>query len=414
MTITAFIPKLSAEQKFMISVLLVNVGNYLYNLILGRMLGPELFSDASLLITLLLIISFIAMTFQLTTTKFAVLFTTKVFKGFISLIYTHALGIGTLIGCLMMLFAKTLQQLFNTQSHVMFICFGIGIPLYFLMSVNRGILQGTKKYAALGTTYQTEMISRLLCTIGLIYILPFSPSISIAIGIVVSLLFGLLPFQTASFSFSNKPQLDKNQNKQVFNFFVLTAFYELTQIIINNSDIILVKHFFGALDAGLYASLALIGRVVYFITWMFVMLLFPKVVQKNKNGEATYSIFITYLGYIFGISVFITLSCYFLPETIIHLMFGDQYLSIATLLWKYAIGTSLFAISNTFAYYYLSLDNYTPILITGILGILQMVLIIYFHQSLEEVVIMQILTMSVLFIFQLLYFKSHQKKLKFS
>ena len=53
----------------------------------------------------------------------------------------------------------------------------------------------------------------------------------------------------------------------------LTACYELTQIIINNSDILLVKHYFDMLDAGLYASLALIGRVVYFVAWMFVMLL---------------------------------------------------------------------------------------------------------------------------------------------
>jgi hypothetical protein len=40
---------------------------------------------------------------------------------------------------------------------------------------------------------------------------------------------------------------------------MLTAFYELTQIIIN-SDIILVKHYFNNEQAGLYASLALIGE----------------------------------------------------------------------------------------------------------------------------------------------------------
>ena len=36
-----FLKKIKPEQIFMLSVLLVNGGNYLYNLILGRYLGPE-------------------------------------------------------------------------------------------------------------------------------------------------------------------------------------------------------------------------------------------------------------------------------------------------------------------------------------------------------------------------------------
>ena len=46
-----FLKKIKPEQIFMLSVLLVNGGNYLYNLILGRYLGPEKFADAAILIT---------------------------------------------------------------------------------------------------------------------------------------------------------------------------------------------------------------------------------------------------------------------------------------------------------------------------------------------------------------------------
>ena len=41
--------KFTPEQVFMGSVLLVNGGNYLYNLMLGRLLGPEAYADAALL-----------------------------------------------------------------------------------------------------------------------------------------------------------------------------------------------------------------------------------------------------------------------------------------------------------------------------------------------------------------------------
>ncbi|MFT5077499.1 MAG: hypothetical protein ACI917_000001, partial [Patiriisocius sp.] len=52
------------ETFFVLSSFVVNGGNYLYNLLMGRMLGPEVFADVAILITLLLVISFIAMTFQ--------------------------------------------------------------------------------------------------------------------------------------------------------------------------------------------------------------------------------------------------------------------------------------------------------------------------------------------------------------
>ncbi|MBT8312734.1 MAG: sugar isomerase, partial [Flavobacteriaceae bacterium] len=56
--------KIAPEQLFMGSVMLVNAGNYLYNLLLGRFLGPEVFAEAALLVTMLLMVSFIGMTFQ--------------------------------------------------------------------------------------------------------------------------------------------------------------------------------------------------------------------------------------------------------------------------------------------------------------------------------------------------------------
>ena len=54
-----------------ISMTVVNGGNYLFNLLLGRWLGPAAFADLSLIVTLLLMIRFITAAFQLTAAKFA-------------------------------------------------------------------------------------------------------------------------------------------------------------------------------------------------------------------------------------------------------------------------------------------------------------------------------------------------------
>lgn len=396
--------KVSSEQIFMISVLIVNGGNYVYNLVLARILGPSKFADVAVLITFLLTLSFIAMTFQLVTAKFSMLFSVQNFRIFVSLMYRNAIIIGVLLGLLIMLFSRELQALFNTSAAAMFVVFGIGVPLYFIMSINRGIFQGKKEFKHLSITYLTEMLSRLLVTFGFIFLFDLKAAAIIAFGIIISFGFGMLPFRYKVFRVAIKNKLQGVYRSQIKHFFLLTAFYELTQIIINNSDVLLVKHYFEPYNAGLYASLALIGRVVYFVAWMFVMLLLPKVIELKKEGQSTHGVLFKYMGYITFLSCTIVLSCFLFPETIVHLLFGERYLEISPLLWKYALATSLFAVSNIFAYYYLSLDKYIPVMISGFFGMLQFFLIIWFHETLEQVVQIQILSMFVLLVVQVLFY----------
>ncbi|MDO6491271.1 MULTISPECIES: sugar isomerase [unclassified Cellulophaga] len=407
MTAFSFVnKKITPEQIFMTSVLVVNGGNYLYNLILGRMLGPAAFADAALLITLLLVLSFVGMTFQLVTTKFNIIFSGNQWSAFENYMKKYAVIFGVTIGALLFLFAENLQQLFNTESSTMFRVFAIGIPLYFIMSIKRGKFQGKQDYTNLSVTYQSEMWSRLLITLVLLLLVPMNPAFLVAVGIVISFVFGLMPVKFKKISFAASKVLTPANKKKVTTFILLTAGYELTQIIINNSDVLLVKHYFNSLDAGLYASLALIGRVVYFVAWMFVMLLLPAVIEKRKEGKRTAPILFKYVGYISLLSLVIVGGCYFFPETIISLMFGDAYVAMSSLLWQYALATSLFAISNIFAYYFLSLDYYVPVILSGVLGLSQIVLIIFFHSSLAMVVQLQIIVMLALLFAQLLYFSS--------
>lgn len=397
--------KIQPEQLFMLSVLLVNGGNYVYNLVLGRVLGPEKFADAAILITFLLVLSFVAMTFQLVTAKFSVVFEKSVFTSFIGNTFRNALLTGIALGATIIIFSSELQAFFKTTSSNMFVVFGLGVPFYFLMSVNRGVFQGKKELKFLSVTYQTEMISRLAITfLMLAFLQVLDTSLVIAIGIFCSFIFGLFPFKNKQFLQLKTIALPTVEKKLVKSFFIITAFYELTQIVINNSDILLVKHYFESHEAGLYASLALIGRVVYFIAWMFVMLLLPSVIQLKKEEKSTLPILVKYLGYIACIAFSITLGCFLFPETVIQLLFGNEYLVIAPLLWKYALATGIFAISNIFAYYYLSLDKYVPVVLSGLFGMLQIVLIVFFHESLTQVVHVQILAMVFLLIVQLGYF----------
>ncbi len=400
-----YLNRLNPHQFFMLSMLIVNIGNYAYNLILGRLLTPGAFSDAAILITLLLVLSFLGMTFQIVTSKYAVLFDSLKLNTTVRLLRNGALYSGLGIGLLIALFSKMLQQLLKTETHEMFLIFGLGVPLYFIISVNRGLFQGKNRLNEMSVTYQNEMIVRLFVTIIVLILLPAIPSsIAIAFGILLSFIVGLFPFQKKIFKKSKTSMSMPLDSKEIALFFGLTAFYELTQIIINNSDVLLVKHFFTNDQAGAYASLALIGRVVYFVAWMFVMLLLPKVIEKHKKGEDTTPVLLKYVGYVSLLATVIVSASFLFPKLVVLVLFGENYLSIAPLLWKYALATSVFAVANIFAYYFLSIGKYVPVVISALLGLTQIVLIVLFHNSLEQVVEMQIISMLVLLVFQLTFY----------
>lgn len=408
MTVFSIVKKrVSPQQLFMLSALLVNGGNYIYNLLLGRILGPEAFADAALLVTLLLVLSFLGMTFQLVTAKFVAALPLDKWESFRNRIGVLALVIGCVLGGVVFFAAPFLQNILQTENALMFQIFGIGVPLYFVMSVNRGQYQGEESFAKLSISYQSEMWGRLLITLLAFLIVRDHFGVLVSFGILGSLALGLFPFKKLRLNIDRTTE-DLEWSK-VRTFMLITACYELTQIIINNSDIILVKHFFQAQEAGLYASLALIGRVVYFVAWMFVMLLLPTVVRLKKEGKPTGHILFKYVGYIGLLSSVIVVVCAMFPELIITLLFGDAYLSMASLLWQYALATSLFAVANIFTYYFLSLDKYRPIWFSAILGVSQIVLIGFFHSSLALVVQLQILVMLVLLAVQILYFLSHRR-----
>ena len=388
----------------MLAILIVNVGNYLYNLLLGRFLGPEAFADAALLITLLLVLSFIGMTFQIVVTKYVVELQADLKILFVKKAFFWSFFLGTLLGLVIFFSSQELHLMLKTSSPLVFKWLAIGIPFYFLMSINRGVFQGEHNMHYLGFTYFTEMLTRLIITFALLYFASaYHSSLVVAVAIFISFLVGLFPVNKIFFNIRNTFDLTLPQ-KQILNFFLLTAFYEFTLIIINNSDILLVKSYFNNFEAGLYSSLALIGRVVYFVTWMFVMILLPKVIEAAKNGENTKPILFKNLIMIGGLSSTIVFGTFLFPELAVKVLFGDAFIDIAPLLWKYALATAFFALANLFAYYFLSLNKYFPVMLSAIFGMLQIFLIVKFHQTLDQVVMMQIIAMSTLLISQIIYF----------
>ena len=391
---------IGGELIFMVSSLVVNAGNYYYNLFLGRSVGPEIFAETGLIVTFLLILSFLGMTMQLTAAKYIVEMEGRARSGLQAILSKISLLIGLALAIVLWQGSEMVAAFFSIRSEGIITAFAIGVTAYFYLSVMRGVLQGQQRFKRLALSYQVEMVMRFVVTVVLIFGFDSSAPLSVSIAVSTSILVGALV--------CGKPVLFNKsfrmkQSKPILVFLLITLGYELVQMIINYFDLLLVKHYFDAFQAGQYTSLSLIGRMVYFIAWMFVMLLLPHVVNARKAGKPYKHLLTQYLAAI-GLFVAIAVTgCYLFSEELVLIMFGGQYLAISPLLWKYALATGLFALGNIFIYYHLSLENYTPVGIAAFFAALMVVALGSYHDSITLVVTVQIIFMGLALVAQFLY-----------
>lgn len=386
---------------FMVSTMIVNGGNYGYNVVLGRVLSPSQFSEAGLMITFLLIASFVAMTFQLVVTKFMVDLEGSDRSHFLVWFRRFGIKIGVLLAIAMIICAPSISQFFQLSSRWSIIVFSLTLPLFFAMSIERGRLQGAEKFTQLSVSYQSEMWGRVVTTFALLTLFEASIDLMISIAIFCSVLFGHLSMG-ASLKIAVKKIVA--QRKKVYIFMAMTAGYEGAQILINYADILLVKHYFEASTSGLYTSVALIGRMIYFMTWMMVMVLIPRVLRLKKEGGDYEKALINYFVIIVAFSSVLIAGSFLFSEEIVFVLFGDSYLPVASQLWQYGLATMLFALANLLVYYFLAMDNYIPVFIAMFVATFQVICFTFFHDSLAQMILIQIINMSALLTTMIAYF----------
>jgi O-antigen/teichoic acid export membrane protein len=380
------------------STALVNGGNYLFNLILGRWLGPTEFSDLNLIVTLLLLLSFATSTLGMIAARFAARYDAGGDPLALASLRSWLLRISGIAGCivaaLLVAGAPLLKRFFNTESAWPFVILGIGLPIYFIQGGDRGILQGRTRFTALSLSYQAEMWTRLLGGIALV---AAGLGVGGAVGgIAASFVAAWLITRRALAGVVGHEPLSREHQREIAVFAGPVMLGLAGQILINNSDVLIVKHAFDRDTSGHYAALALIGRVVFFAAWPIATVIFPIAAQRAHRGEPHRSLAFISIGVSLGIGGVITLACAIAPKLIVRILFGSDYLEIANLLWLYALATTAYTVASTLVQYQLGLGKSFGSILTLVAGALQVVLLSLFHDSTRQVVTIQLGLMAAL------------------
>lgn len=150
-------------------------------------------------------------------------------------------------------------------------------------------------------------------------------------------------------------------------------------------DIIIIKHYFDAHTAGLYAGIASAARVVFFLTASIAQVLISSVRLGQDEAQNT-KLLQRSLLLLAGISLPILLLLTVVPDVIMHILLGSSYGSMAPLLPRLTIAIFIVSIVNLFVSYYLALRHYGVAAATLLGLLITCVLILRHHQTPAAVV----------------------------
>lgn len=378
---------------FLVSATAVHLGNYAFNVVMGRWLGPAAFAELSLVVTMLLVATVVTTTLELAAARQTAVLIARGEdpEPVRRLLGRIALSLGLAGAVVLTVGSPWVAELFGSPSIWPFVLFAGGLPAYLTQGVHRGLLQGQARFGRLAASFQAEMWVRLLAGTALVAL--GAGVVGAVAGVTLS---SFAAWLVASPRRPSTVTVPTEVRRATLGLVRSAGVLLLGQVLIANSDVLVVKAAFPAAVAGRYAAVALIGRAVFFGSWSVVSLAFPYVASRVATGGDDRRLLAITAGSVATIGASATAVAAVAPEIVLDLLFGGTYPEAAGLLWPYALATTLFAVANAVVNHDLAAGRPLGARLVLAAGVVQALALVAHHPDPAAVVTVQVGLMAAL------------------
>lgn len=365
-----------------------NVANYSFQFIMGRSLSVEDYGAMNALLSVSTTITLPASAIMMVMAKYASVYAATGRDGGLSSLYRGSLTrvsmLAVAVTGLFLILAPAIRDYLHISDLIPVILLSVGILGSFLMTVNLGIMQGVQRFYWLGAGIGLGGVLRLAAGVLLVYLgagldgailATVLPAIFIFLITLVPL-YNHLGGTDRGFSHDNILRY----SVPVFISSGAIAFF-------SNVDLVMAKHYLDPVDAGLYASVAVLGKTMLYIPSSFALALFPMVSSADlANGDSfrilDKALICTALIGIAGLAVFALF-----PDLVIGLLFGQRFVGAESYLKYYAFAMTLMSVLSILISFNLARGS-TQFVYSLAAGCVMTVAAIWlFHANILEVVL---------------------------
>lgn len=405
-------PLFSGSMVMIIGSNLTNVINYVYHLVIGRMLGPANYSELAVVISLIGLIGIIPASINPVVVKFiSAAKNDAEIAGFINWFSKKIFVAALVITAIVVGSSPLISSFLNIKNPVIILVSGAIFLFLFSTVLNRGVLQGLLRFNQMVVTILVENGTKFLIGVALVY-LGFTALGAVA-GIAIAAFIAWVLTRIFVSDHYGKNSSSKPNVKAVVKFFFPVFFQSVALTSLYSSDLILVKHFFSPHEAGIYAAVSTLGKIIFFAAGPVAAVMFPLISKKQSLGQNYNRVFLYSVFLTTSLSLGILLIYQLFPKLTVGILYGSLYSDAASLLVWFGIFMTLFTLSSLLLNYFLSLGKVRVFILPLLAATFQVIGILLFHDSLRTVVNISIFATALLFISLLIYL-SYANKINFS
>jgi len=359
-----------------------NVFNYLYYMLAGRVLGVLAYGELTALTSALLTLAAPANVLQIIIARLSAgFYATRSYES-LRRLSTHTVRWTSLVALLVaaagVLFRDPLATFFHTTSGPV-LATAAALGIYLVITVQRGVLQGSHRFGELSASYVIEALARVGAGIPLaLHYGAFGALLGAVIGAAVALVYNLWTIHAATRGDGVAAAFDLRHIVRVTSGIGVSQF-ALT--VLSFYDVALVRHVFDARSAGLYAAAALVGRAMLGMLQFVPTVVMPKATARASAGSPALRV----LGAGVGLSVIIAgagaLIAMFAPGELAAAFAGRAFLDAAPLVLPYVLAAGALGIANVAAAYQIGLHRYSFVIPSTIVAVAEITLNAVWHPS---------------------------------
>ena len=306
------------------------------------------------------------------------------------LIYFSVAGFGVYYA-----FSGLIGQFLRIEGAYPLLITGCSIFSFFFLQLNQGFLQGGHRFASMSLSLGIQGGFRWLCGVLLVVagfglngaLSAQTLAFLVASGVTSVAVFS--QFSDRSVSAEDESQgridLDRFFTESCPIFFALLAYLMLT-----NVDMLLVKHYLPPAEAGMYSSLAVLGRGVLFLSEAVAVGMFSIGVHESAIGVGWFDTYHRAFFLCLVMYVAVLIPFWLQSEMIVNIIFGENYLVNAPFVIWIAISMALFGLLRIPINFNLS-RNRTGFIILLYLGVLvEGILITLYHNDIFQILMVMV------------------------
>jgi O-antigen/teichoic acid export membrane protein len=364
---------------------LANFIAYLYHVVIGRLLGPSSYGELSAILSILAIIYASFNFLGLVIVKFVSASEKKELNGLFTWFAKKSryAAIGAFL--ILTLLSVQLGQFLHIETRTTFLVAPI-VGLAVFSFVYRSFLQGLLKFKEVVIASNMDMLIRLI--IGVILIKLGFSVFGTVVGILTSTftVYLLLRQFLKDFRVREVGDIEFTKSEHVLKYAIPTIIATIAVNSMFSMDVVLVKHFFDAHDAGIYSSLSTLGKIIFYAVVPISTVMFPIISKRHASGAKYKKILLISIAMTFAIALAVNVVYKLFPGPAIGILFGSKFLEGRSILSRFGIFMMVFSLDSLLVNFLLSTEKVKVAYFVCAAATFQIIGIWLYHTSLISVI----------------------------